>query len=261
MDLNIGGANIHVRVAGQGDPILLLHGVPDSSEMWQGLMEKLSSAYTCYAPDLPGFDRSDIPSDYEYSLKSYGQFINRLVEALGIEKKLTLLMHDWGGIFGMSFASQYPQKVRNVVGGSFPFTPRYRWHAWARVWRTPVLGELSMLAMNKALFNWELKRGSSKLPGEHVQRTYDKLNWQTKRNILKLYRSANPGQFQQFEGGLEQLKSEAPIDLIWGENDIYVSPRYGDALAPRTQTQVPDAGHWVPVEAPEAILDALLPAN
>lgn len=261
MYVEVEGARIHVHKKGQGRPILLLHGVPDSADMWQGVIDRLASHYTCYAPDLPGFHLSGLPSDFEFSLEHYGRFIDQLVCALGIDQPVQLVLHDWGGIFGMSFACQFPAKVSGIVGGSFPFTEAYRWHAWARIWRTPVLGELAMLTMNKALFKWEVKRGGSHIAASHIDSTYAKLDWQTRKVILKLYRSAHPALMASFAQDLANLAKEVPIDLVWGKKDIYVAPEFGRYLHPRTQICLEHCGHWVPVEAPQVFADMLVPKS
>lgn len=259
MEVNIEGASIHVETAGQGSPVLLLHGVPDSSEMWRGVVEQLSLYYRCYAPDLPGFNLSEIPSNYQYDLPHYGQFVKQLLDALGIQEPVRLVLHDWGGIFGMSFACQFPERVAGIVGGSFPFTAQYRWHAWARIWRTPILGELAMLGMTKALFKWEVNRGGGNISQKHIDSTYAKLEWKTRQNMLRLYRSADPEKLKSFEAALAVLAEQVPIDLIWGNDDIYVAPRFGKFLNPRTQINLEGCGHWVPVEAPLSIAEMMVP--
>ena len=258
MFVDLGGAKIHVNKVGQGDPVLLLHGVPDSSKMWDAVVEELKDRFTCYAPDLPGFNLSGIPSNYKFTVEGYGQFINQLVEKLGIKEPLRLVLHDWGGIFGMSFACQFPDKVSSITGGSFPFTSKYSWHTWARVWRTPLLGELSLLMMNKPLFKWESRRSSSSLPAAHINETYSKLNTRTKQTILKLYRSASPDAIGAFETRMRSLPETVDIQTFWGAGDIYVDPKFAAFLRPRKQTLLENCGHWVPVEAPKAIAGALL---
>lgn len=261
MKIKLRGADVNVIKKGNGEPALLIHGVPDSADIWNSVIEKLETKFTCFAPDLPGFNLSDMPNDFEFELKAYGQYINELVEALGIEKPLTLILHDWGGIFGMSFACQYPEKIKRIVGGSFPFSPHYQWHAWARVWRTPLLGELSLAAMNRPLFHWEMKRSGSRVSKEHIDQSYNKINSLTKRTILGLYRSASPRKFEVFSPLIERLTETVPIDCVWGQDDKYVPETVASYLKPRTSKALENCGHWVPVEAPNAIAELLLSSN
>jgi pimeloyl-ACP methyl ester carboxylesterase len=254
--VEVSKAPIYVEKQGTGQPVLLLHGVPDSADMWQDVMAGLSEKFTCYAPDLPGFYRSGIPSNYQFELGHYGLFINDLLEALGIDEPVTIVAHDWGGIMAMSFACQFPEKVKRFVGGSFPFSHLYKWHPWAAAWRTPVIGELAMLALNHKLFTWELKKGGPLLSQVQIDETYygkaDK--WLVRGTILKMYRSATPRYFLPYQCRLESLSKTVPIDLVWGQKDKYVPTHMADMMHPRSKRIVPDCGHWVPLEAPDEIL-------
>ncbi len=260
MFVEINNAPIYVDEKGSGEPALFLHGVPDSAELWNSVVDEVSEQYQCHVTDLPGFYRSGIPENYEFTIKHYGEYVNKLVEALDIPAPFTLVAHDWGGIFAMSFACQYPEKVKRIVGGSFPFSHLYKWHPWAAVWRTPVLGELSMLAMNHALFAWELKRGGPHLTQEQINETYhDKATlWRTRWTILKLYRSANPRNFLPYQNDLERLAQKVNLDIIWGAKDKYVPTHMADLLHPHSKTVVENSGHWVPLEVPSEFSKLIL---
>lgn len=259
MFIEIDGAKICVEKQGQGPALLLIHGVPDCADMWHDVIAALSDRYTCYAIDLPGFHRSEIPKNYQYNIEAYGHFINQVVETLGIQEPLSLMLHDWGGIFGMSFACLYPEKVKQIAGGSFTFSDEYRWHFWARVWRMPLLGEIAMLTMSKALFKWEIKRGSPNIPDQHLEQTFARYNnWATKQVVLRLYRSADPKALTPFRAKLQHLTKRIDIDLAWGKGDPYVNYKYAELIYPRKTELVENCGHWIPIEAPER-LAALLP--
>jgi len=261
VNIEIGNADIYVRKTGVGEPLLLIHGVPDSADMWDEVVADLSERYTCYAIDLPGFHRSGMPDDFQFDLESYGKFINQVVCKLNIVEPLTLMLHDWGGIFGMSFACQYPEKIKHIAGASFIFSHLYRWHAWARIWQTPILGELAMLTTTKAVFVWEVKRGSPRISQQHLDQTFDRYNrWSTKIIVLKLYRSAKPSKLIPFQKKLEALVNRVHIDLVWGENDPYVDSKYAKLISPRTIKLLENCGHWTPVEAPQEMVGLLDPS-
>jgi len=260
MYVTIKQAAIHVTQSGQGDDALLLHGVPDSAAIWAPVMAGIEQHYRCHAPDLPGFYRSDIPQDFQFNLDHYADFIDQLVTALELKTPLTLVMHDWGGLFGMLWACKYPHKVKRIVGGDFPFHPTYRWHAWARVWRTPILGELSMALMNWPLFKWELKRSSRQLDEADIRATYEsKVTQKRMRDtVLKLYRSADTEKFSAWLAKQSALAAKTPIDLIWGAEDVYVSSAQADNIQHSSLQVVPDCGHWPPLETPEVYIRTLL---
>ena len=258
MKVEIGNAEIYVQKKGSGTPLLLIHGVPDSADMWEDVIDGLSNQYTCYALDLPGFNRSELPDNFLFSFEGYGKFINELILKLDIEQPVTLMLHDWGGIFGMSFACLYPEKVSRIAGGSFTFSHRYKWHPWARIWQTPILGELAMLTMTQAAFAWDVKRSSPTLSRDHIRQTFNIYNhWPTKKTVLKLYRSAQPEKFIPFQKKLEALVKHVPIDLAWGRNDPYVDSKYAALIHPKSIKLVDNCGHWIPVEAPMELVGLL----
>jgi pimeloyl-ACP methyl ester carboxylesterase len=239
-DFVVQGAATHVEQYGEGRPALFLHGVPDSAELWSPVLGEASRKYRCIAPDLPGFRRSQLPQNFVFSLDGYAAWVNDLVDALGIDEPLMLVGHDWGGIFGLAWACKYPERASRVVVMDTIFSHLYRWHPWARVWRTPVLGELSMLLMNRPLFLSEMRRGSVALDDAWLAQLWSAMqeNYRTRFVTLKLYRST-------------------PLTVLHGAHDPYI-PGWTTRLFHTEDVRVlEDAGHWVPAEAPGAVLAAL----
>lgn len=260
MFVEIDRSPIYVKAQGEGEPALLLHGVPDSADLWNDVINGISHKFKCYAPDLPGFHRSGIPSGFEFTFEHYADFVDQLVEQLEIDTPLTLIVHDWGGIFGLLWANKYPEKVRRIIGGDFPFSHLYKWHEWATIWRTPLLGEISMWLMNWPLFHWEIKRGSKRLKKDQIRATYDGkvTKKETRKNVLKLYRSANPDNFNHWASKQKQLASLVPFQLFWGQNDLYVPTHQAHLMHAHSVTVIPNCGHWVPSEAPEEVIKLIL---
>lgn len=241
---------IHVNISGAGEPALLLHGVPDTAELWNPLIGRIDHRYQCVAPDLPGMYRSDVPDGFRFDFDGYADFVNALVEELDLPTPLTLIIHDWGGIYGMLWACKYPQRVKRIICGSFPFSHLYHWHAWARIWRTPMLGELAMATAVWPLVRLELKRGSRRLSEARMRESFARSrSSRTRDTVLKMYRSADPHRFTHWTSKQAQLAQHVPIDVIWGEDDPYVPTHEALLLQSRSQTLVPDCGHWVPMEA------------
>src|SRR4051794_1911882 len=135
---------VHVVERGQGIPTLFLHGVPDSGEMWSGLIAELAGEYRCIMPDLPGLGQSVAPADFDLSLENKARFVDGLLKALDIHGPINLVVHDFGGHYGLAWAVRHPAKVRRLVISNTGFFSSYRWHPNAQLWRTPILGELSM---------------------------------------------------------------------------------------------------------------------
>jgi len=126
-------------------PALYVHGVPTSSDDWLPFLHRTGGV----AVDLPGFGRSGKPAGFDYSIDGYGHFLREFVDAAGLER-FSLVVHDWGGV-GLALAQAVPERVeRLVVFNTVVGLRDYRWHRIARVWRTPLAGELLMGFMLRA---------------------------------------------------------------------------------------------------------------
>lgn len=258
MTFNVGRTNIHLIDEGQGPPILLLHGNPDSSEVWNGMISGLSPSYRCIAPDLPGFGRSTAPSDIDYSLEGMANWVDGLVAKLGIEQPLHLVVHDIGGPFGLAWAVRHPHKVRSVVVMNTVFASDYRWHLFGRLWRTPVLGELVQALTSRRGFTRELQRASRKLTRDQIHRTYALITPSVKRMMLRWYRAADPRNFAGWEEQLRVVLATKPSLVLWADHDPYIPARFADSFGAAKVEHVLGSGHWLPAEMPAQMVQRLL---
>ena len=128
------------RSAPGGDPpVLYLHGVPNTGGQWTALLERTGGV----APDLPGFGRSGKRGDGDFTMTGLGRWLDGFLDLAGLDR-VRLVVHDWGAV-GLLWAMRNPERVeRLVIVDAVPFLPGYRWHAVARAWRTPLLGEVAM---------------------------------------------------------------------------------------------------------------------
>jgi pimeloyl-ACP methyl ester carboxylesterase len=114
----IDGLSIFYREAGPSDAptLLLLHGLPSSSRMFEPLFARLSARYHLVAPDFPGFGHSDWPDPkkFAYTFDRYAEIVSRLTEALGISR-FTLYMQDYGGPVGFRMALAHPDRIEGVI--------------------------------------------------------------------------------------------------------------------------------------------------
>jgi len=114
----IDGLSIFYREAGPSDapPLLLLHGLPSSSRMFEPLFSRLSDRYHLFAPDYPGFGHSDWPDPkhFAYTFDHYAGIISRFTEALGLAR-YTLYMQDYGGPVGFRMILAHPEQVDALI--------------------------------------------------------------------------------------------------------------------------------------------------
>ncbi len=111
--IDVGGVDTYVAEAGDGPPVLLIHGITSSSETWGDVIPFLSDRYTVLAPDLLGHGRSAKPRG-DYSLGAYASGIRDLMQALGHESA-TVVGHSLGGGVAMQFAYQFPEMCERLV--------------------------------------------------------------------------------------------------------------------------------------------------
>jgi pimeloyl-ACP methyl ester carboxylesterase len=101
------------RMAGKGDPVLLIHGIGDSSDTWRDVMPGLARSHRVIAPDLLGHGHSDRPRA-DYSLAAYANGMRDLLSVLGVERA-TIVGHSLGGAVAMQFAYQFPERCERLV--------------------------------------------------------------------------------------------------------------------------------------------------
>jgi haloalkane dehalogenase len=114
--VKINGYRIHYVEAGQGDPVLFIHGNPTSSYIWRNILPRVAreSGKRGIAIDLLGFGKSDKLEDGDYSAQLHAEVLEGFIEALGL-RNIILVLHDWGGPIGASYAVRHPGNIRGVA--------------------------------------------------------------------------------------------------------------------------------------------------
>jgi pimeloyl-ACP methyl ester carboxylesterase len=116
--VRVDGLSIFYREAGLRDApvLLLLHGLPSSSRMFEPLLTRLSDRVHLIAPDYPGFGHSDWPDPktFAYTFDHYAEIVSHFTEALGLER-YTLYMQDYGGPVGFRMALAHPDRVEALI--------------------------------------------------------------------------------------------------------------------------------------------------
>src|ERR1700747_983784 len=101
--------------AGQGDPIVFLHGNPTSSYLWRNVMSHLTQLGRCLAPDLAGMGDSEPLPERAMRLVDHAAFLKRLLERLDVRERVVLVVHDWGSVLGFDWARSHPDAVRGIA--------------------------------------------------------------------------------------------------------------------------------------------------
>jgi pimeloyl-ACP methyl ester carboxylesterase len=103
-----------------GEPVVFLHGALETGEIWYGWVPRMAQRFHLYRPDLPGFGRSKVPSNFEYSFASYIRMVADFLDAIGAPSA-HIIGAKTGGAIAMQFAATYPQRTRTLVIASGPF--------------------------------------------------------------------------------------------------------------------------------------------
>lgn len=245
-----------------GETVVMVHGNPTWSFYYRHLITALQEEYRVIVPDHIGMGLSDKPTEdcYEYTLARRVADLERLLEHLGAERDLTLVVHDWGGAIGLAYATRYPERVRRLVilnTAAFHLPPHKRFPWLLYLCRIPVLGPLLIRGLNgfceyAAYFcvtAWPLPR--------EVHRAYVAPydSWANRRAVLRFVQDIplRPTHrayslISEIESSLSLLR-EKPTLFCWGLRDFIFDEEYLDQFLqhlPQGEAhRFPDAGHYV----------------
>lgn len=264
--LPVGLEQMHYLDEGSGDPILMLHGNPTWSFYYRNLVRDLRGRFRCVAPDHIGCGFSTKPQKYRYTLEQHIDNVERLVEHLDL-KKITLVVHDWGGAIGMGLATRQPARIdRIVVLNTAAFlSSRIPWRI--NVCRLPGFGALAIRGMNgfagAAVFMATARRAG--LP-RNIRRGYllPYRNWHDRVANLRFVQDIPMSAKHPSYATLAQIQDrlplfkETPMLICWGAKDFC----FDEGFLHRWQAEFPnaeahlfaDAGHYVLEDAYDRIL-------
>jgi pimeloyl-ACP methyl ester carboxylesterase len=245
------------------EAVVFVHGNPGSRTDWTALLDAAGEFGRAVAFDMPGFGQADKPRTFDYQISSYAEFIQGALAQLQIER-VHLVVHDFGGPFGLFWGLQHADAWASVVLINIGVMPGYVWHSMAKRWRTPVLGELVQAWIPRAGWHRAMQKANPKgLPPEFVDKMYDDYDRATRRAVLKLYRATpDPGSTADALGpAMAELNK--PALVVWGAKDPFISVEYAERqrefFAVQDVVVLPDSGHWPFQDDPQAVRDAVLP--
>jgi pimeloyl-ACP methyl ester carboxylesterase len=244
-----------------GESVVFVHGNPGSSRDWDDLLGRVGTFARAVAPDMPGFGRADKPDGFEYTVQGYARFLAGALDGLGV-RRAHLVLHDFGGPWGLAWAAAHPDAVASVVLINTGVLIGYRWHYLARIWRTPVLGELFQATATLPAFRLLLLRGNPRgLPRSFVERMYRDYDRGTKRAVLRLYRATPSGALEASLPTMRELNP--PALVVWGRHDPYLPLKHAEhqrQAFPSAEIVVLDgSGHWPFADDPERVADVVVP--
>jgi len=271
----LGDVRLHYVEAGEGPLVVLLHGFPQFWYMWRFQIPALVEAgFRVIAPDMRGYNLSDKPPNVsDYRVELLARDVERLIRACG-EETATVVGHDWGAMAGWIAAMLHPERVGRLGILNLPHPHRFA-HGLLRptqllrssymfFFQVPRLPEEALSASNFASLRYALRNEPAR-PGmfspEDIERYVEALaSPGALTAALNYYRALfrrNP-----FESRRLLRRIEAPVLVIWGEKDPFLSPELAEPdryWVPNLRIErLPDAGHFVAEDRPEKVNALLL---
>ena len=247
--------------AGASEAVVFVHGNPGPKEDWSDLLERVGSFARGVAPDMPGYGRADKPRDFEYTISGYGRHLAGVLGQLGIERA-HLVAHDFGGPWALAWAVDNPDAFASATLINTGVLIDYKWHRYAKIWRTPVVGELFNATTSRGAFRLLVGRENPKLTRDQLDRLFDATRDRaTKRAILKLYRATPAASLSRPREPLHAL--DRPALVLWGTGDIYLPTEQAERQRqafPSARVELLDGlGHWAFIEDPERVAALVVP--
>lgn len=252
----------HTLDVGSGSPVVMLHGNPTWSIYFRNVVLALKDRFRCIVPDHIGCGLSDKPGTdrYDFSLKSRVDDLEHLLDSLGVQEPINLIVHDWGGMIGMAYAARFPDRVRTVVAintgcSRLPTTKQFPATLWLA--RNTNLGEWMILKWNTFCLSaakWCVTR--KPLP-EAVKNAY-LAPYDTPANRMAVLKFVQTIPLKKTDPGFDIVESaenvavqlsHVPVLLLWGMKDFVFDKHFLAAWQrqfPHAKTITwPDCGHYL----------------
>lgn len=248
---------------GEGPPVVFLHGNPTSAHLYRHLIRELAPAYRCIAPDYLGFGRSAAPSDFSYRPPAHATLVETLLRTLSLSE-MTLVLHDWGGPIGLSYALRHPDTVRRLVlmnTWGWPLTHRPIVQAVSRL-LTTLPGRIAVERFN-AFVHLVMPATigpSSPLRPRWLQHYATALNTRTRRHACWCFVRALHTETNWLRSLWTHRRRlpDCPTFLCWGTTDpaFGTEPclrRWHSLFSKAKIHRYPTVGHYVPEELGPAL--------
>ncbi len=268
--LDIDGLGYSYLDEGEGEPIVMVHGNPTWSFYYRHLVKVLSPNYRTIVPDHIGCGLSDKPGldRYDYRLASRLHDLEALMDALQLDGKITLILHDWGGMIGMAYAVKHSKKIaRLVIMNTAAFLPPEDKKLPLRLWiirnirwlAAPAVLGLNIFSIG-ALYMASHK-GLSRAVKSGMKAPYN--SWRNRIATLKFVqdiplsdKDPSYALARSVDLNLDRLEG-IPMLICWGKHDFV----FDDTYLAQWQQRFPDAdvhlfddaGHFILEDKPEAV--------
>jgi pimeloyl-ACP methyl ester carboxylesterase len=262
-----GDLRMHVAEAGEGDPLVLLHGWPQHWYLWRDVIPRLAPHAHVVCPDLRGFGWTDAPES-GYDRETMARDVLALLDAMGLDR-VRLAGHDWGGWIGFLLCLHQPARVSgfvalNIVPPWPSRNPRNLLELWRLAYQVPLaLPQLGRRLVDRGGARLVLSAASDSFSDDEIGAFTERLHGARARASEMLYRTFLLREAIPVAAGrYAHLPLRVPTLLLFGERDVVVPTHMVREHAARSEALelelVPDAGHFIVDEKPELVADRIL---
>ena len=259
----VNGASIHVRIGGSGPAVVLLHGYGETGDMWVPMAANLAQDHTVVVPDLRGLGLSSKPSD-GYDKKTQAGDVAGVLDDINIDRA-ALVTHDIGNMVGYAFAAQHPQRVTRfaLIDAPLPGVG-----PWEEILKNPLLWHFRFGGPDMERLVAGRERIYLDRFWNEFSATPSRFSEDARIHYARLY--AMPGamhsgfmQFAAFDQDaldnkdfLARVKLAMPVLALGGEKSFgkTMAEVMRFAASNVQEGVVPDSGHWVMEENPNATI-------
>lgn len=261
---------MHYLDEGSGEVLVMIHGNPSWSFLYRHLISHFRSSFRVIVPDHIGCGFSEKPplQRYPYHLDRRIHDLESFLGGLGLDRDLTLVMHDWGGLIGMGYAVRHPSSVRRLIlfnSAAFRLPSGKKLHWLLRSCRRSRLATFLIERGNAFVIAASLLGSRKKTMPRAVRKAY-RLPYDSSANRIAVVRFIQDIPLEpehesypalvRLEEGLQQLR-QVPMLICWGERDFVFDLDFLKEWRRRFPEAVvrtfPHAGHFVLEDEPDAI--------
>lgn len=252
------------------ETVVMLHGNPSWSFYYRYLFTALTEKYHCIVPDHIGMGLSDKPAkgEYEFTLKQRVDDLDALLSSLDVDNNLTLIVHDWGGMIGMAYATRYPNKIKRLVFSNTAafHIPQGKQVPWQlKLSRMPMMGSLLIQGLNAfcrgAVIQCVTRKAMTKEIKKAYLAPYD--SWAHRFSVLRFVEDIPLDKehesydvVDEVDKNLQQF-SKLPMLICWGLNDFVFDINYLNEWKkrmPDAEYHEFDAGHYLLEDAADEVI-------
>lgn len=262
----VDGRRWFVRESGEGEPVVLLHGIPTSSFLWRKVLPILGRERRVIAPDLLGFGRSDKPARGASTVTELAEQLARLLERLQVER-CALVGHDAGALVAVALLERWPERVTHLVVTNTSFRPE-RWRGAGfsplSLLRVPLLGDVAIALARPWMLRLAMRpflADPSVLDRETLRGYWEPFELGFRRTLVRLARQPlfSAADLERWRVALAERCGEGGIPLLvaWGARDpqfrLDEAEEYARTIAGARFLAFVHASHFLPEERPRAL--------